>query len=91
MAEGGSAATSANPQTGDYHLVLTPGGWSPRVLDFVLENPDPAAYLQEYLTFFDTQAYYEPTMVSAGQTVTKNLTYDTGKVTVSSGWRVAAS
>ena len=87
LAEGGSAATLANPQTGAYNLVLTPGGWSPRVLDFVLENPDPADYLQEYLTFFDTQAYYEPTMVSAGQTATKNLTYETGKVTVS--FRVA--
>jgi len=79
---GGSAGTSPNLQTGAYSLVVTEGGWSPYGFNFQFYDPSASSYLNEYLYFYDYQSYYNPVSLAAGETVTKNLTYGTGTVTV---------
>lgn len=82
---GGYAGTSPNLQTGAYSLVVSEGSWSPYYFNFYFYNtnpPDPSDYLYEYIYFYDYQSYYNPIAVAAGETVTKNLTYGTGSVTV---------
>ena len=82
---GGWAGTSPNLQTGAYSLVVSEGSWSPYYFNFYFYNtnpPDPSDYLYEYIYFYDYQSYYNPIAVAAGETVTKNLTYGTGSVTV---------
>ncbi|MBI4379171.1 MAG: hypothetical protein HY578_08760 [Nitrospinae bacterium] len=85
---GGSAGTSPNLQTGAYSLVVSEGSWSPYYFNFYFYNTnptDPSDYLYEYIYFYDYQSYYNPIAVAAGETVTKNLTYGTGSVTVNFG------
>ncbi|MEK6589648.1 MAG: hypothetical protein AABZ11_03130 [Nitrospinota bacterium] len=82
---GGWAGTSPNLQTGAYSLVVSKGSWSPYYFNFYFYNTnpsDPSDYLYEYIYFYDYQSYYNPIAVAAGETVTKNLTYGTGSVTV---------
>lgn len=81
-ASGGYAGTTP-AANGAYSLVVTDGGWSPYYFSFnYSKTVDPANYLYEQLYFYDYNQYYNPITLSAGDTVTKNLTYATGNITV---------
>ncbi len=75
---GGFAETSPNRQTGAYGLVVTPGQWRPYLLEISYSGPHSSGGL----SFYDDQTYYNPVTVAAGQTVTKDMAYGIGAVTV---------
>jgi hypothetical protein len=78
---GGAGATL--PASGAFSLVLTDGSWAASSLSLNFnQTSDPANYLYEQLYFFDYDQYYNPIALSGAQTVTKNLAYAMGKITI---------
>lgn len=81
-AAGGNSGINL-PSNGEVSLVLTDGSWAPSSLYVTFSKvSDPANYLYEQLYFYDYEQANNPVVLSGGQTVTKNLLYAMGKVTV---------
>jgi hypothetical protein len=79
---GGSAGATL-PAGGAFSFVVTDGSWAPSYLSLnFYQVSDPANYLYEQLYFFDYDQYNNPVALSGGQTVTRNLVYAMGKVTI---------
>ena len=79
---GGSASTSVGVPTGDYSLILTAGSWTLGSLNVNFSESSPSAYLQENLYFYDAQLAANPIAVPEAESVTRNLTYGIGTVTI---------
>jgi hypothetical protein len=77
-ASGGGAGTSPNLQNGAYSLILTEGAWAAYGLSLFWND----ATSSQNLFFNDTQTFANPLTLAAGESVTRDLTYATGTVTV---------
>ena len=79
----GSGRDEISRPSGDYELIVSPGEWLMNNYNYVFfYDPTPARYLQGYLYIYDYQNASTAILVGEGDVATRNLTYETGTVSV---------